>query len=111
MVGVWVETRSIHRCGFEGSVWRGVRLVSLCCARVRGDFLLEGRLTSPTSCEAKRREEPVVVPGESGPGFPSRERFPQSTGSVARVLVSVVKFVLQVLVVAAIRSVIDRLFP
>jgi hypothetical protein len=52
-----------------------------------------------------------VVPGESGPGFPSRERFPQSTGSVARVLVSVVKFVLQVLVVAAIRSVIDRLFP
>jgi hypothetical protein len=52
-----------------------------------------------------------VVPSESGPGFPSRERFPLSTGSVARVLVSVVKFVLQVLVVAAIRSVIDRLFP
>jgi hypothetical protein len=48
---------------------------------------------------------------ESGPGFPSRKRFPQSMGSVTRVLRSAVVFLLQVAVVAGIRKVIDLLFP
>lgn len=48
---------------------------------------------------------------ESGSGFPSRKRFPHSTGSVTRVLRSAVVFLLQIVVVAGIRKIIDLLFP
>ena len=54
---------------------------------------------------------PDVIESESGPGFPSRKRFPLSMGSVTRVLRSAVVFLLQVAVVAGIRKVIDLLFP
>lgn len=45
---------------------------------------------------------PDVSESESGSGFPSRKRFPPSTGSVTRVLRSIAVFVLQIVAVAGI---------
>ena len=42
---------------------------------------------------------------------PGRKRFPTNTGSVARALRTAATFVLQVVVVAGIRKVIDLLIP
>ena len=54
---------------------------------------------------------PDVSESESGSGFPSRKRFPLRTGSVTRVLRSIAVFVLQIVVVAGMRKIIDLLFP
>jgi len=53
---------------------------------------------------------PNVRGSENGPDRdPGRERFPQSTGSVTRALRLAAVFVLQVVVVAGIRKVLDWL--
>ncbi|MGA1465696.1 MAG: hypothetical protein ACO363_08210 [Balneolaceae bacterium] len=71
-----------------------------------------GLRSSSTSSEAKGREVPHVSGSENGPDRdPGRARFPLSTGSVTRALRLVAAFVLQVVVVAGIRKVLDWLIP
>jgi hypothetical protein len=52
-----------------------------------------------------------VSEDESDPALPSRPRFPTTKGSVAPVLRTAARFVLQVAVVVVIRKVIDLLMP
>ena len=55
---------------------------------------------------------PHVSGSENGPDRdPGRERFPHSTGSVTRALRLTAVFVLQVVVVAGVRKVLDWLIP
>ena len=55
---------------------------------------------------------PHVSGSENGPDRdPGRARFPLSTGSVTRALRLTAVFVLQVVVVAGIRKVLDWLIP
>ena len=62
--------------------------------------------------EAKGREVADVRKSKGGPDEnPNRQRFPLNTGSVTRALRVAAVFLLQVVVVAGIRKVLDWLIP